>query len=552
MARSISRRAFIGVATSGSVGIALTRNARSQAQPTDALPVPSTVSVTDPALLSAVEAASLLQSGQLHPRELLDACIERSRALDGAIGAWIRIYPEVAYAAAQAAGERLSQRGRNDNGQPPLVCGLPIALKDIYAVAGLPVTASSRVLEGNVAAGNSGVWSRLEQAGMVLLGHAHTHEFAIGVTTPQVGNPWNTAFSPGGSSGGSGAILAARFAPLATGSDTGGSLRIPASVCGVSSIKPTYGVCSTAGMIPLTWTRDHAGPMGRSLADASLLLRYMAGVTEGDPTTRAAPNDRYPLAASGSTKPLAGMRIGVPHNVFDGMSSSIGALMTTSLDTARALGAEVVDVRMPEYPSSLLLGDQCEMGAYHQQFTNRLDKYSPASAIAVALATAALVTPVAEYIGFEHDRMRYQRDFNRMFADSAINALFVPGTVSDGIERGPGGPLGVLENPTSNVRWANYTGAPVATIPVGRSAETGLPFGIQIGGLPWADAEVIQIGLEMQALLGAWHDIPDIAPAPRDIPAFDRGEPGVGPDATGTRRATTPLGTLPTTATNPV
>ncbi len=552
MARGLSRRSFIGAAASGSVGIALARTARAQAQPTDALPSPESISVSDPALLSAVEAASLLQSGQLHPRELLDACLGRSRALDGDIGAWVRIYPEMAYSAAEAAGERLSERGRSTDGQPPLVCGLPIALKDIYAVAGLPLTASSRVLDGNIAAGNSGVWNRLEQTGMVLLGHAHTHEFAIGVTTPQVGNPWNTAFSPGGSSGGSAAVLAARFAPLATGSDTGGSLRIPASVCGVSSIKPTYGVCSTAGMIPLTWTRDHAGPMGRSLADASLLLRYMAGVDESDPTTRAAPSEAYPLAASGDAQPFAGRRFGVPETLFDDMPPAIATLMTTALDTARALGAEVVDVRMPAYPSSLLLGDRCEMGAYHQQFTDRLDKYSPASAIAVGIASAALVTPVADYIGFEHDRMRYQRDFNRMFADSGIDALFMPGTVSDGIERGPGGPLGVLENPMADVRWANYTGAPVATIPVGRSAETGLPFGIQIGGLPWTDADVIRVGLEMQDALGTWQDAPDIAPAPRDIPSFVRGEPGVGPDATGTLRASTPLGTLPTTATNPV
>lgn len=552
MVRPLSRRTFISAAATGGVGIALARNARSQAQPADALPSPDAITMTDPALLSAVEAASLLQSGQLAPRELLDACLARSRALDGDIGAWVRIYPDVAYAAADAAGERLSQRATNDQGPAPLVCGLPIALKDIYAVTGLPLTASSRVLEGNIAAGNSGVWNRLEQAGMVLLGHAHTHEFAIGVTTPQVGNPWNTAFSPGGSSGGSAAVVSARFAPLATGSDTGGSLRIPASVCGVSSIKPTYGVCSTAGMIPLVWTRDHAGPLARSLADASLLLRYMAGVDEADPTTRAAPNSMYPLAATGNPQALAGTRIGVPHNVFDNMSPAIATLMTTALDTARALGAEVVDVQMPPYPSSLLLGDQCEMGAYHRQFADRFDKYSPSSAVTVGIATAALVTPVADYIGFEHDRMRYQRDYNRMFADNAISALFVPGTVTDGIARAPGGPLGVLENPMADVRWANYTGAPVATIPVGRSSASGMPFGIQIGGLPWTDVDVIQLGLEMQASLGVWQDEPPIVSALRDIPAFGRTGPGVGPDATGTSLASTPLGTLPTTATNPV
>ncbi|MGA9873268.1 MAG: amidase, partial [Rhodococcus sp. (in: high G+C Gram-positive bacteria)] len=342
MVRSFSRRKFMGVAATGGAGIALARNTTARAQSADSLPPIDAVSVTDPALFSAVEAASLLQAGELHPKEVVDACLNRSRALDGDIGAWIRIYPEVAYAAAEAAGQRLSQAARAQYGQPDLVCGIPIALKDIYAVAGLPLTASSRVLDGNVAASHSGVWRRLELSGMVLLGHAHTDEFAIGVTTPQVGNPWNTSYSPGGSSGGSAAVVAARFAPLATGSDTGGSIRIPASACGISSIKPTFGRCSTSGMIPLTWTRDHAGPMGRSLADASLLLTYMSGVDEADPTTRASPDEKFPLAPSGRPRALADMRVGVPSDAFDNLPTSIGSLMTTAIDTAKSLGVEVV------------------------------------------------------------------------------------------------------------------------------------------------------------------------------------------------------------------
>lgn len=550
MVRSLSRRAFIGSAAAGGIGIALTRHPGASANPTAALPSPDSISVTDPSRLSATEAASLLHSGNLSPRELLDACLIRSREYDGRIGAWVRIYPEFAYAAADAAADRLTARA-TDAESPPLVCGLPLALKDLYAVSGLPLTASSNVLAGNIAAGDSGVWSRLKNAGMVLLGHAHTHEFAIGVTTPQVGNPWNTSFSPGGSSGGSAAVLAARFAPLATGSDTGGSIRIPASACGISSIKPTFGRCSTAGMIPLTWTRDHAGPMARSLADASLMLRYMAGRDDADPATRAAPDEVFPLSASGADTPLASVRIGVPTNAFNGLPGPLSTLFARALDTARSLGAEIVDVTMPDYPTSLLLGDKCEMGAYHQQFAGRIGLYSPSSAAAVGQAAAALATPVAEYIGFERDRMRYQRDFNRMFSDNSITAIVLPGAVADGIERGVGEALGVLNNSVADVRWANYSGAPAVTIPVGRSTLTGLPFGIQIGGLPWSDVATIEIGLELQAVLGVWQDEPSIDPAPRDIPTYLVANPGPGPDPTNTIGAATPLGTLPTVSDDP-
>lgn len=334
---------------------------------------------TDPASMSAVEAAALLRAGRLHPRELLDSCLARTRAFDGNIGAWVRLYPEFAFQAAEEAGERLTRARREHVDVSPL-CGLPIGLKDIFAVSGLPLTASSRVLEGNIAAGDSRVWRRLEEAGAVLVGHTHTDEFAIGVTTPQVGNPWNTAFSPGGSSGGSAAALAARFVPLAVGSDTGGSVRLPASACGVSSIKPTYGRITSHGMIPLTWTRDHVGPMARSLGDAALLMSVLAGADADDPITSLGPRvpeGGYLVAARGGAAPLAGIRIGVPSNPEPVPPAAVQQVVDTFLDLLRALGAVTVTVTMPAMPSSLATGDRVEMGSYHQQFGDRLDLYRP-------------------------------------------------------------------------------------------------------------------------------------------------------------------------------
>src|SRR4051812_37864244 len=237
---------------------------------------------TDPADLGALEAARELRARRLSARELLAAVLARIEARNGgaatfdgapdAVNAWARVYPAEAEAMARAADERLAREGED----APLLCGVPVALKDLYAVAGLPVTASSRMLEGNVAAADSVVWARLRAAGMVLVGHAHTHEFAFGGTTDQVGNPWDLARSAGGSSGGSAAALAAHMVPAATGTDTAGSVRIPAAMSGISAIKPTHGRVPIGGIIPLAVTLDHAGPMARTVADCAALLQVMA------------------------------------------------------------------------------------------------------------------------------------------------------------------------------------------------------------------------------------------------------------------------------------
>ncbi|WP_430335328.1 amidase [Rhodococcus sp. ACT016] len=554
----MTRRGFLGAAALGAAGATtLATNSPAGARPrrTSApgnLPAPDSITVTDPALLGAVEAAALLQSGALHPRELLDACIARSAGFDGEIGAWIRIYPEMAYEAADAAAQRLSAKGRAAAGPAPLVCGIPLALKDLFAVSGLPVTASSRVLEGNIAAGDSTVWRRLRDAGMVLLGHAHTDEFAIGVATEQVGNPWNTEFSPGGSSGGSAAVLAARFAPLATGTDTGGSLRLPASACGITSIKPTFGRCSTRGIIPLTWTRDHAGPMGRSVADAALLLGYMAGADPDDPTTSvgpAVPSGGYPLSAKGGPAPLSGTRFGVVRSSVDSLPHPLRVLFDNFLDLVRRLGGTTVDVVLPDAQSNALTGDMAEMGSYHSQFRDRLGSYRIENRAVVGGALAALAVPSIDYMTAAQDRRNYQHEYNRMFADNALDAVLVPGSKVDGAKRVEIAGVSVFDGVTGDVRWANLTGAPVICTPVGRSAATGLPFGVQIGGRPWDESALIEIALELQAAQPDWHDAPALQPAPRDIPRVRVGPPGAGPDPTNTTDIGFGFHFLPTTST---
>ncbi|MFZ2527927.1 MAG: amidase [Rhodococcus sp. (in: high G+C Gram-positive bacteria)] len=550
MSKGISRRNLLGVAAGSALAWGFASPVRAESVPFRRLPDPSTVTETDPALLTAVDAASLFRSGQLHPRELLDACIARSRAFDAEIGAWIRMYPEVAYAAADAAADRI----RRDGADAPLVCGLPVALKDLYAVAGLPLTASSAVLEGNVAAGDSGVWRRLADAGALLLGHVHTDEFAIGVATPQVGNPWNPEFSPGGSSGGSAAALAARFVPLSVVSDTGGSARLPASVCGISAIKPSFGRVTSVGMIPLTPTRDHVGVLGRSVADAALLLDAIIGEDPADPATGLGPSigrGDLPLVPDGGADPLAGVRFGVPEAAVAKLPALLRGLFEGFLDTARGLGAVVVPVTAPGAPSSIVTGDMAEIGAYHQQFADRTHLYRPEHLPALALGAAGLALPAAEYFAIERDRLRYQYDYNRMFVDNDLDAIVYPGTYVDAARRNEFLGATVADPVQGDVVWANYTGAPVVSIPVGRSPETGIPFGVQVGARAWQDREVIALGLELQEALPVWRDVPDLTPAPRDIPEVSVVAPGPGPDPTNTRDARATILPAITTATGP-
>ncbi|MBF6352558.1 amidase [Nocardia flavorosea] len=507
------------------------------------LPAPNRIPA-DPALLSASDAAALLQAKRLHPRELLEACLHRSARFDGPINSWVRTYPELAYEQAEQAGRRLAA------GDAPLLCGLPIALKDLIAVAGLPVTACSRVLAGNIAAGDATAWQRLRDQGAVLVGHAQNDEFGFGGICAQTGNPWDTTASVGGSSGGNAAVLAARFAPLAVGTDTGGSLRIPSSRSGVSAIKPTYGQVSRHGVVPTVPSRDHIGPMARSIADAALLLSALTGTDPNDPATATAsavPQGGYPLTATGGTTPLAGQVFGVDRKTMDQLPAALGVLMSGFLDLVVRLGGRLRDITMPELPGTLL-DDSVEIGRYHHQWIDRLGLYQPASAAMVTSGLAALAAPIEIYLTFERERLRYQHNYNRLLIENDLAAVILPTVTNDRQERRntPPDPLDTSP-PTIG---ANYCGAPVVALPIGRSAATGLPFGVQISGRPWSEPELIRIGLELQAAEPVWEEMPDLPDGTRELPDTARSAPGRGPDPTGTIVVPPPFRFVPTTATS--
>jgi aspartyl-tRNA(Asn)/glutamyl-tRNA(Gln) amidotransferase subunit A len=461
---------------------------------------------TDPADLGVLEAAALLRSRALSAVELLEACQARIAARNGgepsfegapgAINAFVRVYPELALEHARAADARLAA---DPESASPL-CGIPLALKDLFAVAGLPVTASSRVLEGNVADADSAAWRRLHERGMVLLGHTHTHEFAAGGTCDQVGNPWAVDRSAGGSSGGSAAALAAGMAPATVGTDTAGSVRIPAAVCGISSIKATYGRVPDDGCIPLAPSLDHVGPMARTVADCVPLMVALATEPGSEPDTVMA---SLPTAARPGPRPLEGLRIATTDRPS---TVETEPDVLDRLDEARhaceRLGAEVVELPAapgvaPEDSVTILFHD---VWHYHSALIEHADRYRVSIREFVDVARR-VHDPVA-YEAAQRRRAGVTEGWRAWFAEHRIDALLEPTVPMTAPIRGTGydpGHLGGEGDPliAFSATW-NFTRFPVVTLSAGLGPRTGLPVGASFIGVPDAEPVLAQIAIDLQ------------------------------------------------------
>jgi aspartyl-tRNA(Asn)/glutamyl-tRNA(Gln) amidotransferase subunit A len=440
-------------------------------------------SATNPADLGVLEASRLLRDRALSSTELTEACLARIEERNGgaptfegspdAVNAWVRLYPDLAGESARAADRRLAA------GDAPALCGIPLGLKDLYGMEGLPLTASSRVLEGNVASADAEVWARLRRQGMVPLGHTHTHEFAAGGTTDQVGNPWALDRVAGGSSGGSAAALAAHMTPAALGSDTCGSLRIPSSCCGTSAIKPTHGLLSLAGIIPLAPTLDHPGPMARTIADCAALLAAMAA--GGSPVNPTVPPPAalgaLPLGPSGGPRPLEGVTIALTDRTDQTpLDAEVAAALDTARQACQQLGARVVTAPAPWHQdwddlSCLLLTD---VWAYHAQHADRAQRYRPA--IAEFVEAAEHFTNATAYLAAQQRRAAGAALWERWFAGGGIDLLLEPTLPIVPYGRGPGYDRGHAGGPGDpmialTAIW-DLTGMPVAALPV--TWETGI------------------------------------------------------------------------------
>ena len=446
--------------------------------------------MTSPADAGVVEAIALLARRDASSRELVESCLARIRERDGAhshegdagsINAWVRVYEDDALAAADRADAWLA------TGDAPALCGIPIGLKDLYAVAGKPLTASSRLLD-DVPGRSCEAWIRLEAAGMVLLGHLHTHEFAAGGTTDQVGNPWALDRSAGGSSGGSAAALAARMVPAATGTDTAGSLRIPSAICGTSTIKPTRGTVPTRGIVPLGPTFDHAGPMARSLEDCAPLL---AALADGNQLQRRAPVRRIALS------PRLGL-VDLDADVADGFDTALGA--------CRSLGLEVVDVPAPDVSLELgltFLDLVCaEMLVYHRRFDDRRGLYRPSIRGFIDYGEHRALS-AESYVAAQGQRAEATWRWVDWFAEHRVDALIEPTVPIVAQPRGHGYDEAFTDvAEISLTHYWNWTGLPVVALPSGVGGRSGLPVGVSLIGAPGSDWDLLATGVSLQASLG--------------------------------------------------
>jgi aspartyl-tRNA(Asn)/glutamyl-tRNA(Gln) amidotransferase subunit A len=442
-------------------------------------------SVTQPADLGVVDAVTLLRARQLSARELAEACLARIRERDGqhshegdpgSINAWVRVYEDDALAAADAADVQLARD------EAPLLCGVPIGLKDLYAVAGKPLTASSSLLD-ETPERSCDVWSRLDAAGMVLLGHLHTHEFAAGGTTDQVGNPLALDRSAGGSSGGSAAALAARMTPAATGTDTAGSLRIPSAMCGTAAVKPTRGLVPIRGIVPLASTLDHAGPMARSVADCEPLLAAMAGVEP--------PRERRPLRRVAVSPRVAA--VDLDPDVADGFEAALAAL-------------DVVSVPPPEVDFDLglsFLDLVCaEMLGWHRRFDDRRDEYRPSIRGFLEYGENRKLTG-EEYASLQERRIADAARWLDWFAEHELDALVEPTVPIVAHTRGTGYDEPFTDGAEISLTYYwNWTGFPVVALPSGVGARSGLPTSVSLVGGPGTDWDLLAAGAGLEAALG--------------------------------------------------
>ncbi|MFJ7078565.1 amidase [Streptomyces sp. NPDC098781] len=458
--------------------------------------------------LTLAAAADAIAAKKLSPVELTDSVLDQIDAADHRLAAYVSVFAETArHTAAQA--ERDIAAGRHLG---PLH-GIPMGLKDLIDAAGLPTTASSRVREHHVALRDSTVAARLEDAGAVLLGKTHTHEFAYGLTTPQTTNAWARDRVAGGSSGGSAVAVAAGAATFTLGTDTGGSIRVPSALNGVIGLKPTYGLVSRHGVTSLSWSLDHVGPITRSVEDAGLVLSALVGHDPNDPSSlHGLPTDDPRHTGTD----LRGLRIGIPRNYyFERVVADVEDAVRQAIAHLSALGAELVDVHIPmtEYIQATQWGLMVpEATAYHED-TLRQSPELYAPDVRVLLEAGELVL-ASDYLRAQRSRTLMQRAWAHLFDGvDVIAAPTVPMTAARKDQETVQWADGTVETVSdSYVRLsapANIVGVPSLSLPVGLDS-AGLPIGMQLIGRPLGENTILNVG---RALESTYERIPWLAPS---------------------------------------
>ncbi len=458
---------------------------------------------TDLCYLTISQAAERIRDRELSPLELTRAHLDRIDEIDGALDSYVTVLADEAMDAARAAEREIAGGGYRGP-----MHGIPIALKDLYATAGVRTTANSRVMRDWVPSEDSTAGRKLTEAGAILLGKLCMNEFALGGPDPtslfaSARNPWNREHYPGGSSSGSGAAVAAGLAMGALGSDTGGSIRGPAAFCGITGLKPTYGRVSRFGVVPLSWTLDHCGPMTRTVEDAALMLQAIAGPDPKDPTASTEAVSDY---TSALRPDLAGLTVGVPRDYFfDGqpdLDPEVATLVEDAIDALQQLGAEIQDVSIPSLFSSRGASSVIMMGeayAYHERNLKER-RHDFGDAVRQRFLLGALFT-TGDYVQAQRVRAVVREEFDSVLrqADIIVAPSF-PYTAPrlEGYDPATAG---------SGFRYLspfNLSGLPAMSVPVGRTATTGLPAGMQIAGRAFDESTVIAVGHAFQQVTD-WH-----------------------------------------------
>jgi aspartyl-tRNA(Asn)/glutamyl-tRNA(Gln) amidotransferase subunit A len=453
--------------------------------------------------VTILEAARLLRAKKTSPLELVEDSLHRIAELNPQLNAFITVMEDSARDGARRAGEELA-RGR-DRG--PLH-GVPIAVKDVFCTAGVRTTAGSKLFAEHVPDHDAAVVERLAAAGAVLVGKTNMHELAYGITSanPHFGvvrNPRDPERVPGGSSGGSAAAVAAGIVPAAMGSDTGGSIRIPASFCGVVGLKPTYGRVSRFGVLPLDFSLDHMGPLTRTVRDAAVVLQVLAGQDARDESSSPRPVGDYlpPLNPS-----LAGVRIGVPENFgFDRVSPEVVGAVRAAIMRAEQLGARIVMLRLPDMEAVNAIGRMILLAEASALFVERLGERDSFGDDVYALLQQGRLIAATDYVNAQRLRRLKREEFRAVWREADF--LITPTTPSTAPRIGEmsvelaGEREDVRLASTRLVRGINVLGLPAISIPCGSDA-AGLPVGMQIIAPEFEEAGLLRVAAAFEQALG--------------------------------------------------
>ena len=480
---------------------------------------------------SLAQARDALRAKQVTSVELTEACLSEIEGAD-ALGAFVHKTPELALDLARAADQHLA------SGDAPDMCGLPIGIKDLFCTKGVPSQAASRILEGFKPEYESTVSQKLRDSGAVMLGKLNMDEFAMGSSNEtsiygDVVNPWKLgeqALTPGGSSGGSAAAVAADLCLAATGTDTGGSIRQPAAFTGTVGIKPTYGRCSRWGIVSFASSLDQAGPMTKTVRDAAIMLEAMSGHDPKDSTSADLAVPNFEAMLSGD---IRGKKIGIPREYrMDGMPDEIEALWQEGQDMLKSAGAEMIDISLPhtqyalpsyyviapaEASSNLARYDGVRFG-HRAALTagdgitemyekTRAEGFGPEVQRRIMVGTYVLSAGFydAYYNRARKVRALIKKDFDDVFA-TGIDSILTPTTPSAAFALGgmaDADPLEMYLNDVFTVT-VNLAGLPGISVPAGLDKQ-GLPLGLQLIGRPWEEADLLNSAYALEQASGFVH-----------------------------------------------